>query len=53
MQKEIDEITTELAEYVCDKLCKFPYELNENELIDRCAGCEMGNYICRLLNLTR
>ena len=46
----IDQITTEMAEHICDELCRHPKELAENELIDICAECKIGQYICDILN---
>ncbi len=49
-QTNMDKLTTEMAEYICDKICRFPYELTEDELEEKCAGCKMGVYVCHILN---
>jgi hypothetical protein len=50
MQEIIDKITTEMMEYVCDNLCRYPKECSEDELIDVCSECKMGKFVCCLLN---
>lgn len=50
-QTEMDKITTELAEFFCDNLCKYPMIVHDQELLDNCcAECPMGKYICDILN---
>lgn len=46
----IDQITTELAEYICDELCRHPKDLAEKELEEICCECKLGQYICDTLN---
>lgn len=46
----MDDITTEMAELVCDRLCKYPENLSAEELEEKCSVCEMGDHICHILN---
>lgn len=48
---KMDEITTEMAEFICDDLCKHREEgLTQEELEDICCACKIGHYICEILN---
>lgn len=48
----MDAITTAMMEHVCDNLCRHPRATkDEEELEEICAGCEMGKYVCEILNL--
>lgn len=48
---KMEQITTEMAEYFCDKICKHPMECqNEEELKEICFECKMGKFICDILN---
>lgn len=49
-ERRMDDITTELAAFVCDRLCKYLEILSEEELEEKCSACEMGNHICHILN---
>lgn len=48
----IDQITTEMAEHICDELCRHQNskELSEIELEEICCECKLGQYICDVLN---
>lgn len=46
----MDKITTEMAEYICDNLCRFPREMEQEELDEHCTECKMGQFICDILN---
>lgn len=47
----MDEITTEMMEHICDNLCKYPDQLSEEELEDKCTtDCKMGRFVCDILN---
>ena len=49
---DMDQITTEMMEYICDNQCKHPYNAeDQEELDDICAECEMAKFICDILNL--
>lgn len=52
MRKEtpMDKITTEMAEHICDNLCRFPREMSQEELDEHCCECELGRFICSILN---
>lgn len=39
----------EMLEFVCDKLCKYPHELTDEELTEHCETCEISNYTHRIL----
>lgn len=43
-------ITTEMMEHICDDLCKYPDQLSEMELEDKCAECKMERFVCDILN---
>lgn len=49
-ETEIDKITTELAEHICDNLCRYPHTLGEEELEDKCLDCKTAGFICKILN---
>ena len=50
-ETKMDRITTEMAEYICDNLCKRPYQnLDQEELDEICAECKLEHYICDILN---
>ena len=50
-QKEMEKIVTPMVEHVCDKLCRFPKEVVDPEALeDICAECQMGQYVCDILN---
>ncbi len=47
----MDGITTEMMEHICDNLCKYPDQLSEEELEDKCTtDCKMGRFVCDILN---
>lgn len=46
----MDGITTEMMEHICDNLCRYPDQLSEMELEDKCAECKMGRFVCDILN---
>lgn len=40
-----------MMKHVCDGLCKYPIMLSDQEdLDDVCDECELGGYVCRMLN---
>lgn len=50
-QNEMLNIITPMMEHVCDKLCRFPKEVADQEELDIvCDGCEMGKHVCNILN---
>ncbi|MBE7718799.1 hypothetical protein [Lacrimispora indolis] len=50
-QNEMVKIITPMVEHVCDHLCRFPREISDREeLDDICGGCEMGQFLCNILN---
>ena len=47
----MDKITEEMMEHVCDHLCRFPWEISDQEEMDAiCDNCEMGKHVCNILN---
>lgn len=39
---DLDRLTTEMMEYVCDHLCRYPeMEPDEESLEELCGGCKM------------
>lgn len=51
-QTRMDEITTEMAEYICDKLCVHSCgsSISEEELEAKCAECKMDKFVIDALN---
>lgn len=51
-QTDMDKLTTEMMEHICDNLCKHPIRVGQtqDELDDICAECKMGKFICDILN---
>jgi len=46
----MDKITEEMMEHVCDKICRFPWEISDQEEMNGiCVGCEMKNYVGDIL----
>ena len=45
---DIDQITTEMMEYICDSVCKHSNNamLLQEELDGFCAECKMGKFVC-------
>lgn len=47
----MDKLVEPMMEHICDSLCRHPAEAPDQETLDRiCAECEMGKYICGILN---
>ena len=43
---DLDRLTTEMMEYICDKLCRYPeMERDEESLAELCDGCGMGGFL--------
>lgn len=50
-QNEMEKIVIPMVEDICDHLCKHPYRVkNEEALEEICAECQMGKYVCLILN---
>ena len=50
-QNEMEKIVTPMMEYLCDHLCRFPWETERKEdLEDICAGGQMDKYTNDILN---
>lgn len=49
-QTKMDQITTEMTEHICDKLCRFPREMEQEELEEHCCECKMGEFMNSILN---
>lgn len=47
---DMEKTTTEFAEYICDKLCKYPCIYDQEELDEYCAECKMAEFICGICN---
>lgn len=41
----MDKILEEMMEYICDKRCRYPNEVNQEELDEICDQCAMNEYI--------
>ena len=47
----MDKITEEMMEHVCDKICRFPWEISDREEMDEiCAGCKTKKYVGDILD---
>ena len=50
-ENEMLKMVTPMMEHVCDHLCRFPWEISDQEELDKiCGGCQMGDRICNILN---
>lgn len=50
-QNEMDKVLSSMMEYVCDKLCRWPHEIVDEEEMSRiCHECKMDQHICNILN---
>lgn len=50
-ERNMDTITTEMMVHLCDKLCRYPHEVeDEDELKDICCECRMGEFVNGILN---
>lgn len=46
-----EEIVTEMMETVCDKICKYPCTIeDQDELDDICCDCPVSDFTTELLN---
>lgn len=46
----MDALTTEMMEHICDHLCRFPRDMEQEELDEHCCECRMGQYVRDILN---
>lgn len=50
-QNEMDKVLSSMMEYMCDKLCRWPHEIVDEEEMSRiCYECKMDHHICNILN---
>lgn len=49
-ESTMDKLTSEMAEHIRDHLCRFPREMEQEELDEHCDNCKMGQFICDILN---
>ena len=50
-ENKMEKITTEMAEFICDKICKNPINTqNEEQLEDICLECKLSQYMCDIEN---
>lgn len=49
---DMDKLTTEMMEHICDNLCKHPnrVDITQEELDEVCDECKMGKFVCDILN---
>ena len=48
---DMEKLTTEMMEHICDNICKYPCNIKDVEkLEDICAECKMGQFVCDILN---
>ncbi|MDD3140738.1 MAG: hypothetical protein PHX08_17455 [Lachnospiraceae bacterium] len=50
IEEKLNEMSTEMAEHICDNICKHPGNVSEDELENICCECKLGQYICNILN---
>lgn len=44
-------ITAEMMDVICDKLCRYPHETEDQDALeDICCECPIAQYICELDN---
>ena len=49
--KDLNIITTEMMEHICDNLCWYPEEIKDPEELECiCAECKMGKFVCDIIN---
>ncbi len=49
--KDLEKITTEMMEHVCNQLCWYPKTITDQEQMDDiCAECKMGQFVCDIIN---
>ena len=49
--KDLNKITTNMMEHVCDKLCYYPKTVtDQDQMNDICAACKMGQFVCDICN---
>lgn len=48
----MEELTDKMAEHFCGNLCRHPYrtDISQDQLDDICDECQMGEFICDILN---
>lgn len=50
-ESEMDKLTTQMMEYICDHVCIAPKTVLDEEQQERyCSGCQMGKYVCDICN---
>lgn len=50
-ENKMEKITTEMAEFICDKICKNPINTqSEEQLEDICLECKLSQYMCDIEN---
>ena len=47
----MEKVLEEMMEYICDKRCRYPNEVNQEELDAICDACAMNEYISVLEGL--
>lgn len=51
-ENKMEPLVDKMVQHICDNLCVFPHtESDQERLEEKCAECEMGDYICSILNL--
>lgn len=49
--KDLNDITTKMMEHVCDKLCRYPREAQDQEELEYiCSECKMGQFVCDIID---
>lgn len=49
--KDLNKITTEMMEHICDSLCRHPREISNIEELERiCSECKMDKHVCDIIN---
>lgn len=50
-QNEMEKIVTSMMEHLCDRRCRFPWEIERKEDLEAiCAECVMDKHVCNIVN---
>lgn len=53
-KKTMEQLTEAMMEHCCDKLCKYPHEVeDQDELDDICCECEMEEFVDEILRMCK
>lgn len=50
-ETKMDKLTTEMAEMICDHICKYTAIVHDQEMLDSiCCECPLGQFYADILN---